>query len=321
MSDRIVITGGAGFIGSHLAERLLAEGASLVLVDDFSTGRRANVAHLPAARCERVEARVGEALAARPGLLEGAAAVYHLAATVGVKRVLARPVETIRNNLEETGRLVEAAAAAGVPLLLASTSEVYGRSDRLPLREEEPLVYGPTTVARWSYGMSKALDEHLVLAARRERGLEGVIVRLFNTVGPRQLGDYGMVVPRFLEQAMKDGALTVYGDGRQSRTFCHVRDVVEGMVRLMADPAAHAERVFNLGSDAAVTIDALALRVIDLAGGGRREYRSFEAVYGPGFEEMRHRVPDLARIRAAVGFEPRTSLDEILRELIAAARG
>jgi UDP-glucose 4-epimerase len=323
LPQQTLITGGAGFIGSHLAELLHAQGRSLVLVDNLSTGRRSNIAHLLGPRCRLVEASVAEALRAQPDLLRGAAEVYHLAAAVGVKLVVDEPIDMIRNNVEETAELLDAVAARapGAAVLIASSSEVYGKGVRMPLSEDDDLLIGPTTSARWSYALSKALDEHLALAHHRRGKLAAVVVRLFNTIGPRQVGRYGMVVPRFVQRAVEGGELEIYGDGKQTRAFCDARDVVRALAALVADRACHG-RVFNVGSDREITVEHLADRVIALAGGDgvSKRFVPYDRAYDVGFEDPQRRVPDLRRIRAAIGFEPRYDLDRTLSELIALAR-
>lgn len=317
MAVKTLITGGAGFIGSHLACQLKAKGRRLLLVDDLSTGRRANVEDLLDHRCTLIEARAGQAVA-DPALLAEVDEVYHLAAAVGVKLVTEDPAGMIHNNINETLDVLEAARKVGATLLIASSSEVYGTCPTVPLREDMELVYGPTTASRWSYGLTKALDEHLTINLARTRGLRTVIVRLFNTIGPGQVGHYGMVVPRFVDRAVADQPVEVYGDGTQTRTFCDVRDVTSAMIRLVARPECHGQ-VFNLGSDHEVTINELADRVVNRAGSrAGKVYLPYEAVYGPEFEDPRRRVPDVAKIRQAIGFAPRYSLDQTLGELIQA---
>jgi UDP-glucose 4-epimerase len=321
--NKTLITGGAGFIGSHLAERLQADGRELVLIDNLTTGRRENVAHLLGDRCRLVEAGVGEALAREPHLLQGVREVYHLAAAVGVRLVVDDPIRMIRNNVEEAALILEAARAAGAAILIASSSEVYGKSAKMPLAEDDDLVLGPTTSSRWGYALTKALDEHLALAHHAKHGLGAVVVRLFNTIGPRQVGRYGMVVPRFVRRAVEGGELEIYGDGRQTRAFCDVRDVVRAMTDLLGDPRHHGG-VFNVGSDDEMTIGELADRVIALAaahGGGaaRKRLVPYAQAYEPGFEDPQRRVPDLSKIRRAIGFQPAFSLDQTLAELIALA--
>lgn len=319
MAGKTVVTGGAGFIGSHLAERLLLDGRRLLLIDNLSTGRRENVAPLLGDRCELLVADAGQAIH-QPGVFDDVDEIYHLAAAVGVKLVVDDPPAMIRNNIDETTSVLEAADAADARVLIASSSEVYGKCPILPLREDMELVYGPTTASRWAYGLTKALDEHLALDFHRRRGLGTVIVRLFNTIGPRQVGRYGMVVPRFVEHAAAGEPLPVYGDGEQTRAFCDVRDVVDAMPRLMADPACLG-RVFNLGSDREVTINALADLVLDAAGSdaGKR-HLDYGEIYGPDFEDPPRRLPDTSRIRDAIGFAPSITLRQTVEELIALRR-
>ncbi len=314
-----MITGGAGFIGSHLAERLRADGHRLLLVDDLSTGRLANVEPLLGDGCRFVEASAGEAVQEHE-LMRGVTRVFHLAAAVGVRLVVDDPAGMIRNNVDETDAVLRAAGEAGASVLITSSSEVYGKCPVLPLREDMDLVYGPTSASRWSYGLSKALDEHLALDLARRIGLRSVVVRLFNTIGPRQVGRYGMVVPRFVAAAAAGDDLTVYGDGEQTRAFCDVRDVVDALARLIDHPDAYG-RVYNVGSTRQVSVNALADRVIALtaeAGGpvAATRHVSYEAAYGEGFEDTPHRLPDVSRLDDAIGFEPRYTLDDTLRELI-----
>jgi UDP-glucose 4-epimerase len=328
LATHTLITGGAGFIGSHLAELLHQQGRSLVIVDNLSTGRRSNVEHLLGPRCRLIEARLADAVRSPRELLDGVDEVYHLAAAVGVKLVVDEPADMIRNNVEETAALLQAIAGRApgsngtTRVLVASSSEVYGKGVRMPLAEDDDLLIGPTTSARWSYALSKALDEHLLLAHHRRGTLRGVVVRLFNTIGPRQVGRYGMVVPRFVQRAVQGRELEIYGDGRQTRAFCDVRDVVRAMAALMADEACHGQ-VFNLGSEREITVEQLADRVIALAGvaaGPGKRFIPYDRAYDVGFEDPQRRVPDLRRIRAAIGFEPRYDLDRTLTELIALAR-
>lgn len=321
MTPTTLITGGAGFIGSHLASRLTCEGETVRVVDDLSTGRRDNLDHLPPDQIDLVIADAAEYLS-RPGALDGVLRVYHLAAAVGVQLIVDQPAAMIRNNVEKTAAVLEACAQADLPVLITSSSEVYGKCPVLPLREDMDLVFGPTSASRWSYGMTKAIDEHLAIDLARQRGLRSVVVRLFNTIGPRQVGRYGMVVPRFVAAAAAGQALTVYGDGSQTRAFCDVRDVVGALTRLMDEPDAYG-RVFNVGSEQQTSIGQLADQVIALTtkrSGGRltptKRYVSYEAAYGEGFEDPPHRLPDLARLRDAVGFAPAFTLEQTLLKLI-----
>ncbi len=315
-AGKVLITGGAGFIGSHLAERLHAAGHRLTVVDNLSTGRRANLEHLLGERCELIEAGVSDAIRDRPDLLDGCDTVYHLAAAVGVRLIVDDPAGMVRANVGETVALLDAATRVGAVTLIASSSEVYGKCPVLPLREDMDLVYGPTTASRWSYGLTKAIDEHLALDYARQHGLRTVVVRLFNTIGPRQVGRYGMVVPRFVRWALAGEPLEVHGDGGQSRTFCDVRDVVRAMQALVETPDCHGQ-VFNVGGHRQVTIDELADRVLALTGSAAgKRYVPYEAVYGPSFEDTPHRLPDITRLQRAINFRPEYSLDQTLRDVI-----
>lgn len=319
MTGKAIITGGAGFIGSHLAARLKAQGLELTLIDNLSTGSRDNVADLLDDRCELIHADASEAVA-DPDLWDGVGQVYHLAAAVGVQRVIDDPAAMVHNNVEQTSSVLEAARLAGASVLIASSSEVYGKCPVLPLREDMDLVYGPTTASRWAYGLTKAIDEHLAIDMHRRHGLRVVIARLFNTIGPRQVGHYGMVVPRFVERAVAGKTIDVYGDGTQTRAFCDVRDITRAMTELMAKDDCFG-RVFNLGSEQRVTINELADRIIELAGGtaGKRLV-SYEKAFGPDFEDPAHRLPDTTRLTEAIGFQPEISLDQTLTELIGLRR-
>lgn len=316
---RVLVSGGAGFIGSHLTERLLARGDVVTVVDNLSTGRRSN---LPAAheRLRFVEADLRDALTAF-GKGEVFEEIYHLAAAVGVQRILKDPILAIETNVEQTAALLKYAAAhspggRGVPTLIASSSEVYGKSARSPFSEEDDAVYGPTTMMRWSYACTKAVDEYLALAYHA-KGMPTVITRFFNTVGPRQVGEYGMVLPRFVQAAIEGRPLEVYGDGRQTRCFCDVRDVVEVLPRMLSNASCHG-RVFNVGSDRVISIADLADLVIKVTESkSTKRLVPYSAAYGPGFEELGQRRPDLARIRAAVGFEPAIPLERTIRDVAA----
>jgi UDP-glucose 4-epimerase len=311
--DYVLVTGGSGFIGSHLTERLLAEGRRVVVLDDGSTGSLENLAGVEKdPRLEVICARVSQWQGLEK-LTRDAAFVFHLAAAVGVDLVVRSPVETIHNNLAETEAVLRAAAAAGVPFLFTSTSEVYGKSQRELFCEEDDLLIGPPHLGRWSYACSKLMDEFLALAYAREHRLPVVIVRLFNTVGPRQTGRYGMVLPRFIEAARAGHPLRVFGSGRQTRCFCLVHDVVEALIRLQHSPQALGE-VFNVGNDEEISILELALRVIDELGSASSvEFVSYDKAYAPGFEDMLRRRPSLKKLERVTGFRPRTSLPRIIR--------
>lgn len=318
--QRVLITGGAGFIGSHLAEALVAAGKEVFVVDDLSTGSRSNLAALQQhPRFHFTEANIlDDGVLER--LMEQVDFVYHLAAAVGVQLVVQHPVHTIEDNVRGTENVLAAASRAGRPVLITSTSEVYGKSDRDKFRETDDLLIGPPSFARWGYACSKLLDEFLALAYWRERRLPVYLVRLFNTVGPRQTGRYGMVLPRFVQQALRGEPLTVYGDGRQTRCFCHVADTVQA---LLAVPAASGTvgEVFNVGSTEEVSILELAERVRALTG-SRSELRlvPYEQAYAREFEDMRRRVPCIAKIARFTGWQPTKSLTEILTLTIAHER-
>ena len=315
MADKALITGGAGFIGSHLARRLKADGRHVVIVDNFATSQRANVQAILDQRCELIEASIGEALTDST-LLDGVSEIYHLAAAVGVKLVVDDPAGMIHNNINETAAILQAALKADAAVLIASSSEVYGKCPLLPLREDMDLAYGPTTASRWGYGLTKAIDEHLAIDLHRQRGLHVVIVRLFNTIGPRQIGRYGMVVPRFVQRGVDSEPLEIYGDGQQTRSFCDVRDVTNAMGRLLGKPRCNGQ-VFNLGSDKQVTINHLADTVLRLSGSSAgKRHVSYQQVYGDDFEDPQHRVPDIAKITNAIGFKPTIALEKTLAELI-----
>jgi UDP-glucose 4-epimerase len=302
---KALVTGGAGFIGSHLIEALLAGGHEVVALDDLSTGRLDNLAAvMDQPRLEVIEGSVTDEITVRK-LMDGVDLVYHLAAAVGVRLILERPVATIETNIAGAETVLKAALHTGAGVLLASTSEVYGKNDRVPLAEDDDRVLGPTTKSRWSYACSKAIDEFLGLAYHLEHGLPVVIVRFFNTVGPRQTGRYGMVVPRLVRQALDGEPITVYGDGRQSRCFSDVEDSVRAVVALSGCPEA-AGQVFNVGSSHEVTINELAARVQALTGSQSPiVHVPYAEAYQPGFEDLRRRVPDLRKVERVVGHRPR----------------
>ena len=313
--DRVVkalITGGAGFIGSHLADRLLADGCEVTVLDDLSTGSLDNIAKMGGDRRFRfVEGSVLDP-EVMDSLIEKADVVFHLAAAVGVQLSVDQPVRTIETNVHGTELVLRIANRFGKRVLLASSSDVYGKSAALPLREDDDTVLGSTKYSRWAYACSKAIDEYLGLAYYQEHGLGVVVTRFFNTVGPRQTGRYGMVLPRFVEWALKDEPLLIHGDGQQTRCFGYVGDVVEGAVALMNSPEARGQ-VYNIGSEEEVTIDRLADMVIETtASKSEKKFISYEQAFGKPSDDMRRRVPSLARIRQTVGFEPKMSLGEIL---------
>lgn len=311
--ERALVTGGAGFIGSHLVDALVEEGIEVRVLDDLSTGSRENLRN--AEQTGRVELRVGTVT--DPQTAEDAARgcdqIFHLAATVGVRKVLADPVGGLRNNILGTDCILRAARrAAPSSLVLFSSSEVYGRTATGPLPETAPTILGPTSVPRWSYAAGKSVGEYLALGEHRRSGLPVVVVRCFNTCGPRQVDAYGMVIPSFLRSALRGEPLAVHGDGTQTRCFSYVGDVVRGVLGLSRSRAAQGE-VFNIGSDEEVTILELARRVVRACGSSSAVRTvAYDEAYGPGFEDVPRRVPDLAKIRRTIGYEPRVDLDGLL---------
>lgn len=314
----VVVTGGAGFIGSHLVERLLAEHKRVVVVDDLSTGNRSNLAGVESnPRFQFIHSAVS-ACKELPQLVREAESVYHLAAAVGVELVVRSPIHVLRTNLQETEILLEAASEQRTPVLIASTSEVYGKSQKEGFSEEDDLLIGPPHQARWSYACSKLMDEFLALAFASEKQLPATIVRLFNTVGPRQTGRYGMVLPRFITAAKANAPIKVYGDGGQSRCFCYVADTVEALFRLQGCPAARGQ-VYNIGGTEEVTMLDLAKLVIRLLHSSSTiELVPYSQAYGPGFDDMRRRKPIVRKLESTVGFRPQTSLEEIVRRTASA---
>ena len=318
--ETILITGGAGFIGSHLTDRLVAADRRVVILDDLSTGSYANLEHL----VDRpdVEFVLGSIL--NTDLVDSLAArcdrIFHLAAAVGVELIVDRPLESLQTNIRGSEIVLEKAHKYGRPILVTSTSEIYGKNESALLHEDDDRVLGSPLKSRWSYSEAKAIEEILAYTYWREKGLPTVIVRLFNTVGPRQTGEYGMVVPRFVRQALRGEPLTVYGDGAQRRCFCHVTDVVDTLVRLAWEEQA-AGRVFNVGGNEEVSIKDLAARVVERTG-SRSDVRfvPYDEAYETGFEDMPRRVPDTSRAHALVGFEPTRTLDEIIDDVMAEQR-
>jgi UDP-glucose 4-epimerase len=311
-AEHILVTGGAGFIGSHLVERLLGEGKSVTVIDDCSTGRLEN---LQAVRghpgLEIIQAKISKCgnLVELAGASHG---IYHLAAAVGVELVMDSALNAIESNLRETQVMLDAASAGGTPILLASTSEVYGKSAKAAFSEEDDLLIGPPHLSRWSYACSKLMDEFLALAHAREKKTPVVIARLFNTVGPRQTGQYGMVLPRFIQAARKGQPLKVFGDGCQTRCFCYVNDTVEALARLQNCPVARGE-IFNVGSSEEISIGKLAELVIRiLHSSSSIEHVPYEKAYAPGFQDMIRRKPIVEKLAKYVGFQPATSLRQIV---------
>jgi UDP-glucose 4-epimerase len=316
-----LITGGAGFIGSHLADSLLEAGEEVYVLDDLSTGSLENVAHLRGN--PRFHLIVDSVLhpAVVGELVYKADVVYHLAAAVGVKTIVEQPVRTLRVNLEGTETVLDACKRFDKPVLVASTSEVYGdHRSEVPLRETDRRMYGATTQKRWAYADSKAMDEFLALAYHEEYGLDAVIVRLFNTVGPRQTGMYGMVIPRFVDRAIAGDAIEIYGDGQQTRCFCHVQDTIRALRDLMTDINRTSGQIFNVGANNQTSITGLADRIKGMTGSrSPLVHVPFDEVYGKGIDDMLHRVPCIDKVRDTIGWQPTRTLDDILGDVIAHA--
>lgn len=313
---RALVTGGAGFIGSHLSEHLLHSGHEVTVVDDLSTGRMANIEHLLERRDFRFVLDTVRDEQTMHLLIEDCDVIFHLAAAVGVQLIVNDPVRTIETNIHGSEVVLAIANKFRKKILLASTSEVYGKSEKVPFREDDDTVWGPTHFSRWSYACSKAIDEFLGLAYYQQYGLPAVIVRLFNTVGPRQVGQYGMVLPRFVQWALKDEPVCVYGDGQQCRCFCHVDDVIGALTALMLTPKSNGQ-LFNIGSDEETSIEGLADRVIELTGSkSQKKFVSYEEAYGLPFDDMRRRVPCLDKVRKAVGYEPKHDLNATIKSVI-----
>ncbi|TMV07043.1 NAD-dependent epimerase/dehydratase family protein [Ruegeria sediminis] len=316
----ILVTGGAGFIGSHLSERLVADGHTVTVVDDLSTGRMSNLS----------------ALTDRPGftfvegsvldrqlvanLVKSADVVFHLAAAVGVKLIMDEPSRSIMTNVAGTENVLDAALSNKTHTFIASSSEVYGKNTSFPFREEDDLTIGSTRNLRWSYACAKTLDEFLALAHARESGLPVTVLRFFNTTGPRQSGRYGMVLPNFVKSALEGAPLTVHGTGDQSRCFGHVADVVEALCRLMATPQSRGD-VFNIGTDQEISIRSLAEQVIEMTGSKSEiRYLPYDAVYPEGFEDMQRRLPDVSKLKRVTGFRPMRPLSQIIDDIVAEMR-
>ena len=313
---RVLITGGAGFVGSHLSEALLERGDEVFVLDDLSTGSIDNIQHLKShPRFHyNIDTVSNEPLLAE--MIDRCDTVMHLAAAVGVKLIVEHPVHTIETNVHGTEVVLKHAAKKKKLVLIASTSEVYGKSVEVPFREDADLVLGPTGKHRWAYACSKMIDEFLALAYWKERKLPVLIVRLFNTVGPRQTGQYGMVIPNFVRQALAEQPITVFGDGTQSRSFTYVGDVVRAMVALINEPAAVGQ-VFNIGNGQEISINALAAKVKALTGSSSEIVRvPYDRAYEAGFEDMPRRVPDISKIKDLIGYAPTVELDEILTRVI-----
>ncbi|MBM3288663.1 MAG: NAD-dependent epimerase/dehydratase family protein [Candidatus Hydrogenedentes bacterium] len=311
---KALVTGGAGFIGSHLCEELLRRGHEVFVLDDLSTGRFENIEHLDGRLTCVIDTTLNQEIVR--DLVREVDVVYHLAATLGVQLVVDEPIRTITNNIRGTETVLEEVCRYRRRLLVASTSEVYGKSDKEVFREDDDRIMGSTHLSRWSYADSKAIDEFLTLAYWRTKRMPCVVVRLFNTVGPRQSGRYGMVIPRFVRAALRGEPILVYGDGKQTRCFAYVGDVVPALCGLMDNRAINGE-IFNIGSTQRITIEDLATRIVALTGSASEvHFVPYDQAYGPGYEDMRHRAPSLDKVRAAIGYEPKTSLDTILQSVI-----
>ncbi len=313
---KVLVTGGAGFIGSHLAERLLKDGNRVVVVDNLSTGRLGNIESFEnQSDFSFIEGDIRDA-ELMDNLVERSETVYHLAAAVGVKLIADRPVHTIETNISGTEVVLDAANKFKKSVFIASSSEVYGKNEAVPFREDDDIVLGSTRMPRWSYACSKAIDEFLALAFHQQYGLRAVIGRFFNTIGPRQSGQYGMVVPRFVQWALKGEPISIYGTGQQKRCFCYVEDVVDAVMGLM-DCEQAAGNVYNIGSAEEISIEGLADKIIEMTDSkSKKEFVSYDVAYGSPMEDMMRRVPSLERIKRAIGWEPKTSLTETLQVII-----
>lgn len=314
---KVLITGGAGFIGSHLAEELLNRNNDVFIIDDLSTGSIENIEHLKSVRGFNyvIDTIFNEPLLAE--LIDKCDEIYHLAAAVGVKLIVEKPVKTIETNISGTELVLKNAAKKLKKVLIASSSEVYGKGTKVPFKEDDDMILGPTTKSRWSYACSKAIDEFLALSYWKEMGLPIIVARLFNTIGPRQTGRYGMVVPRFVEQALTNKPITIYGTGKQTRSFCFVKDVIEYLIRLMATKRSYGQ-VFNVGSDKEISIYGLALKVKQKVNSSAEiKYIPYERVYETGFEDLQRRVPDITRVKKITKYTPRYTLDDAIDSIVA----
>jgi len=312
---KYLVTGGAGFIGSHLTEQLISRGDQVVILDNLSTGLSENLSTIK----NKVEFVQGDILdkALVEKLISNSDYVVHLAAALGVLNIVNKPLESLKSNLQGTEIVLEAANKYKKPVLIASTSEVYGKNDKVPLNEEDDRVIGHPLKSRWSYSEAKAIDESLAYFYFLEEGLQSRIVRFFNTVGPRQLGNYGMVVPRFVNSALKGEALSVYGSGEQIRCFCHINDAVKGLLLVMDSDKAVGE-VFNVGNNQQITIMELAKKVIEITSSKSTiEKIAYEKAYPQGFEDMQRRVPDISKIKQVLGWSPQLNLDQIIKDIAA----
>jgi UDP-glucose 4-epimerase len=313
---KILITGGAGFIGSHLAERLLADGHQVAIIDNLSTGSLDNIESFK--DNANFHYTIGSILSREllDKLMDGVDQVYHLAAAVGVKYIIENPLLSLKTNIVGTDNVLELANKHKAKVLITSTSEIYGKSDQVPFREEDDRLLGSTHISRWGYSCSKAIDEFMALAYFREKRLPVVIVRCFNTVGPRQTGQYGMVLPKFIKAALLDQPLVVYGSGKQTRCFADVSDVTDAFVKLMNTPECEGE-IFNVGTTESISINDLAQKVKTICRSKSRiDYMSYEEAFEEGFEDMMNRKPSLDKIRRFIGYDPKYSLDDIIKRMI-----
>ena len=313
---KILVTGGAGFIGSHLSEQLLSLGHHVTIIDNLSTGRFSNIAHLQSN--PDFQYVIGTILDHRlmETLISECDQVYHLAAAVGVKYIIDNPLQSLQTNIVGTEIILEYANKYKKKVLITSTSEIYGKSDIIPFKEEDDRLLGSTSISRWGYSCSKAIDEFFALAYYREKKLPTVIVRCFNTVGPRQTGQYGMVLPKFVKAALMNHPITIFGDGKQSRCFGYVADVVNGMIALTKEPKAEGE-IFNIGNTEEITIQDLAIKIKQMTNSKSKiEYIPYDEAYEEGFEDMKRRVPDLTKIKNCINYEPKHNLESIIERVI-----
>ena len=317
---KILISGGAGFVGSHLADKLIADGHDITVIDDFSTGRYSNVQHLEGRRDFKLIVDTVLNAKLMEELVRDADRVFHMASAVGVRLIMERPVKTIETIFRGTDIVLGFCSRYRKRVLIPSTSEVYGKGTAVPFREDDDIQKGSTSKHRWAYACAKELDEFLALAFWKETKLPVVVVRLFNTVGPRQTGQYGMVVPRFVRAAVRNEPITVYGDGTQSRCFGHVSDVVEGLYKLLETPECFG-KVINIGNPEEISIKGLAEKAIEMTGSTSEiTYTPYDDVYGPGFEDMKRRVPCIDRANELIGFKPTRTLEDIINDVAAEFR-
>ena len=313
---KILITGGAGFIGSHLSEKILAAGHQVAVIDNLSTGSLENIKHLMK---DENFSYIIDTILNEPvleGMIKDCDRIYHLAAAVGVKYIIDNPLLSLKTNISGTENVLEFANKYKKKVLVASTSEIYGKSDSIPFKEDDDRLLGATSISRWSYSCAKAVDEFLSLAYYREKKLPVVIVRCFNTVGPRQTGQYGMVIPKFVKSALLNHPITIFGDGKQSRCFGDVCDVTDGMIKLMNDPKCEGQ-IFNIGNDVPITIEELAKKIKKMTKSKSKiEFIKYEDAFEEGLEDMQHRKPDLTKIGEYIGYKPKHNLDKILERII-----